>query len=432
MNEKIDNNKKGKKKKSTTKKVEKKEKVIVEEEKEEKELKNDNKKTNGFFLERYSIFDLLFFLIIAVIISVLVTSTYMNKRIKSNALLNTLNNIRDKEVNEFVTTYNEIVDNYYEDINKEELVSAAIDGMTSYLDENYTDYLTKEETKAFNESLKGTYKGIGIELKINEIVQVFKNSPAEEIGLQVGDIVKSMDGYEINEENFGTVFGEIDISKKKSVTVIVERDGKESTYDVEVKKIDLPIVTNNYIELDDSKIGYIKISSFTKNSPKQFKNILEELEKKGITKLIVDVRNNNGGYLDSAEEVISMFLKKGDVMYSVENKNGKEKVLDKTKEEIDYKIVVLINGASASSSEIFAAALRDNKNAIIVGEKSFGKGRIQNTKELSDGSLIKYTRAKWYTPNGEYIDEVGITPNYEVTNEDDKDLQYDKALELLK
>ena len=416
-----------------TNKNEIKEEEIVElEDSKEMNEKKQKKEKKGFFVEKYSMFDVLFFLILAVLLSVFLTRFYMNKTIRSNVLLNTLNNIRDKEVNEFVTTYNEIVDNYYEDINKEELITAAIDGMTSYLGDNYTDVLNKDETNDFMNSLSGTYKGIGIELRINEVTKVFKSTPAEKAGIKVGDIVKSMNGLEITEENFGEVFKEIDIASKKKIELVVVRDDKEYNYNLEVKTINLPVVTSDYIELDGTKIGYVKISSFTKNSPDLLKDILKELDDKDVKKIIFDLRDNSGGYLDVTEKILSMLLKKGEVIYSYENKAGKEKVIDKTKESKDYEMVVLINGITASSSEIFAAALRDNNSAVIVGEKSYGKGKIQNTMQLKDGSLFKYTKALWYTPNGDSIDGVGIIPNYEVHNKDDNDLQYDKALEILK
>ena len=199
------------------------------------------------------------------------------------------------------------------------------------------------------------------------------------------------------------------------------------------------LLLSKIIEQDNKKIGYINISIFTSITTKQFKKQLAKLEDKEIDGLIIDVRDNSGGYLSTVTDISSLFLKKGQIIYQLSSKSGVEKIKDNTKESRSYPIAVIINKNSASASEILAGAIKESYKGYVVGTKTYGKGTVQQVKKLSDGSMIKYTIENWLTPDGNWINEKGIEPTDEVelskeyyenpTNENDNQLQ--KALEVV-
>lgn len=342
----------------------------------------------------------------------------------------------DKELNEFLKTYSNIINNYYDEIDKEKMIDSAINGMLNYLGDNYTTYLTKEQREDLEERLSGSYYGIGVTYNGTEIVDVTKNGPAEAAGLKAGDKFISVGGTDVREVP-NAIKALIQDAKGKTISIVVERDGEQLTFDVKVESIPSSV----RYELLENKIGYMKIDIFSEPLTTQVEKTLSDLESKGMEKLIIDLRDNSGGYLDSAETTASLFLKEGKLIYSLEDKNEKEDYYDKTQTSREYPIVILINEKSASSSEILAAALKDSYGAVLVGEKSYGKGKVQQTIKLDDGSMAKYTSAKWLRPTGECIDEIGLTPDYEVsltyeTNEDGQqtviDTQLNKAIEVIR
>lgn len=342
----------------------------------------------------------------------------------------------DKELNEFLKTYSNIINNYYDEIDKEKMIDSAINGMLNYLGDNYTTYLTKEQREDLEERLSGSYYGIGVTYNGTEIVDVTKNGPAEAAGLKAGDKFISVGGTDVREVP-NAIKALIQDAKGKTISIVVERDGEQLTFDVKVESIPSSV----RYELLENKIGYMKIDIFSEPLTTQVEKALSDLESKGMEKLIIDLRDNSGGYLDSAETTASLFLKEGKLIYSLEDKNEKEDYYDKTQTSRDYPIVILINEKSASSSEILAAALKDSYGAVLVGEKSYGKGKVQQTIKLDDGSMAKYTSAKWLRPTGECIDEIGLTPDYEVSltyeiNEDGQqtviDTQLNKAIEVIR
>lgn len=344
----------------------------------------------------------------------------------------------DKDLSDFIKAYSNIVNNYYEDVDKEKMLDSALNAMLNYLGDNYTTYLTEDQRKSLEESLQGTYKGIGIEIDKDRIItKVIKNGPAEEAGLQVGDKFISVDGTNLNETD-GTAVGVlIRSTDKKAVDVVIERNGEELTFNVKIGTIEEPAIT---YEIKDNNIGYIQISKFSRPLTSQMESALKDLEANGMSKLIIDLRNNSGGYLDSAETTASLFLKKGKLIYSLEDKNSKEDYYDQTETSRNYPIVVLINNNSASSAEILAAALKDSYGAVLVGQTSYGKGKVQQTYDMEDGSMAKFTSARWLRPNGDCIDKKGINPDFEVaqTTQTDEngqevtiDTQLAKALEVI-
>ena len=344
-----------------------------------------------------------------------------------------------KDINE---TYSKIVTDYYGELNKQELAEAAIDGMMTYLDERYSTYMNELDTSDLNDKLSGTYRGIGIELLKREedflIVNVFDGTPASDAGVKSGDILINVNGEDLIPEMSNQDVASF-INLRDDVEITVKRDDEELAFKMEIKTIDYPVVTSKYYEINNQKIGYIYLNTFSANAASQVRSALEKLENNNIDSLIFDVRGNTGGYLQSCNDILEMFLKKNKTMYYLDYKDSLEEIKSTTKEERNYKIVVLINGGSASASEILAASLKESYGAILVGSKTFGKGMVQSTSTLSDDSMIKYSTAKWYTPNKEFIDEIGITPGITVKLDDtyknepteENDLQLQKALEIL-
>lgn len=349
----------------------------------------------------------------------------------------TINN--DTYLKEFLEVYSSINDEYYEDVNKEELVESAISAMLSYLGDSYTSFLSSEETDLLNESLAGEYQGIGVTISEHEIIEVFAKSPAEIAGVKVGDIITKINDKDVTKLNTSEVASLIKESNDESVSITVLRDDKEVNLNVLISTLYVPAITSNVIENTD--IGYIRIATFSSSVVNQVSDALTDLKKENIKSLIIDVRVNSGGYLSAAEGISNLFLDKGKVIYTLKSKNSTNIVKDTTDIKEEMPVVVLIDSASASASEILAAALKDSYGAILVGNKSYGKGKVQQTVSLINGSMAKYTSAKWYRPNGECIDGVGIIPDYEVdiAYETDKDgniinatdTQLNKAVELL-
>lgn len=355
----------------------------------------------------------------------------------------TTNSSVPSELKEFVDTYNDIVNNYYDKVNKEELIDAGIKGMINYLDDPYATYFDGTSSTNFNQTLEGNYEGVGIEVTLDnnkvKITKVFADTPAKKAGIKVGDYITKVNGESVEGKSLSDVVSLIKTAKNKEVEITITRDNQEKTMKVTRTTVDMPYTSSKVYEENGKKIGYLKIEMFSNNITKQVKKELESLKKKNIDKLVIDVRDNPGGYLTQVTEILSLFMTKKDVIYQLQTKNNKEKVYStSSKATYSYPVVVLINENSASASEILASAFKETYNAEIVGVNSYGKGTVQKTGDLNNGDTIKYTVQKWLTPRGNWINEKGVTPTKEVKLElkenetltEDNDNQLKAAIEL--
>ncbi len=421
----INNKKDIKKKKDGNKKV--KEKKI--------EIVNDNKNKER---ELYTSKEVIIVMIFSIGIGILMCFGGISIITGKNYLAVT------KDLKKVVDTYYAIVDNYYGELDRDKLIDGAVEGMISSVGDTFTSYSDTDSTSSFDETINGSYEGIGCTVATLEdgtisVIDMFEDSPSYKAGLKVGDIILKVDGESYEGKNSNDISNYIKNSGKSKIVLTVKRYNEEKDISINLSKVEIPHVSGKVIEQDSKKIGYIKISLFASNSYKQFKNKLDELEKSNIDDLIIDVRDNSGGYLSSVTDICNLFLDKGKVIYQLEDSKGKVKKKDTTKEKRKYDIVVLINGGSASASEILASAIKESYGGDIVGTNSYGKGTVQQTKKLLDGSMIKYTTQKWLTPDGNSINEVGVTPTKVVelneeyfnnpTTENDNQLQ--EAIKLI-
>ena len=320
-----------------------------------------------------------------------------------------------KDLNKFVDAYQTILKNYPDKLDTSKLVESAIEGMMSSIGDKYTTYNDVDGATTFNETVSGTYEGIGCLVTTTEnsiqIIEVFDDSPASKVGLKEKDIIKKIDGQDFSDKTSSDMANYIKESDKKEIKITIQRDSEEKEVKLKRQKLEVPTVTTKVYENNDKKIGYIDISIFSSVTDKQFKEKIKELEKKEIDGLIIDVRDNNGGYLNVVTNIASSLLKKGDIIYKLEKSNKKvETKKDTTKEKRTYPIAVLVNAGSASASEILASAIKESYKGFVVGTNTYGKGTVQQTMNLEDGSMIKYTIENWLTPNGNWINEVGVTP----------------------
>lgn len=335
------------------------------------------------------------------------------------------------DLNEFIESYDHIVNSYVKEVDKKKLIESAIAGMYSYLEDDYSVYMNKDITDSLQEQLNGKYTGIGVEItltKDKEIIinQVFSNSPASDAGLKKGDILLKLDDVNLKDKEFKYMSNTIKNGKKDKYTITYKRNNKE--YKTTLTRRDVTIESVKS-EVHDN-VGYIKIETFSATTSELVKKSLDGFGK-NVNSLVIDVRDNTGGYLSAAYSTASLFLKKNSVVYQLKDKNSKitkYEAKNGAYRKFD-KIAILINGYSASASEVLTLALKDNLNASVVGIKSFGKGTVQETEILSSGAMVKYTSSYWLGPKGESINEKGIEPDIE---EKDTNKQLDRAIESVK
>lgn len=346
-----------------------------------------------------------------------------------------------------LTFLQSLVDDYYlEDVEGISFEDGVYKGFIASLQDPYSTYYTAEEYNALMESSSGIYFGIGatvsqdVKTGIITIVKPFKDSPAYKAGILPGDIIYKVNDEEVTGVDLSEVVSKMKGVEGTSVLISIMREGNSQPLEFTVIRRQIEVPTIEYRMLDN-KLGYIIISEFDEITVEQFKAAVNTLERKGMKGLIVDVRNNPGGLLDSVVKILDRLLPPGLIVYTEDKNNNREEEKAVDQKKINVPMAVLINGNSASASEIFAGTLQDYKTATIVGTTSFGKGIVQKVIPLTDGTAVKLTISKYFTPSGRNIHGAGITPDIEVELDEamqkevtipiEKDNQLQKAIEAI-
>ena len=325
----------------------------------------------------------------------------------------------------------------------QKIIYGAISGMVKSLEDPYTVFLKPEETKRFIEDVKGTFEGVGMEIDIRkgqlQVISPLEGTPAQSAGLRAGDkIIKINDKPTMDmtiEEAVNLIRG----PKGSEVTLTIFREEWEKTKEIKIVRAVIEVPSLKW-EIKNENIAYLKLYQFSEKASFDFRIAAIEILASPCQKIILDLRNNPGGYLEVAQEISGWFLKRGEIVVIEDFGARKERNIYKAQGNaslVGFPVVILINQGSASGSEILAGALRDNRDILLIGEKSFGKGSVQELERLSEGSSLKITVAKWLTPKGELITDKGLEPDIkvEMTEEDyeeGKDPQLDKAIEIIK
>jgi len=341
-----------------------------------------------------------------------------------------------------------IDENFSGEIDYDKLNDGMCAGYVSGLDDKYSYYMDKEYFSEFLKESEGSYVGIGVMTTIDpkdgkiKVVSIFEGSLATQAGIKEGDKIVQIDGTTVNYDNYSEAVKLLKGEANTKIKLLIFRDSTNETFETEIerKNIDVPTVSG---ELLEDKIAYIKITEFDRVTYNQYAETINDLKSKGAERLIIDLRNNPGGLLDTVVKITDTLVPKGTITY-IEDKYGKKSYEYSDEECINIPLVVLVNGNSASASEVLSGAVKDFGVGKLVGEKTYGKGVVQNLFKLSDGSGVKVTIAKYYTPNGICIHGEGIQPDYEVKDErtlsknfmpvnlaHDEDIQLQKAIEVV-
>ena len=361
-------------------------------------------------------------LIAGIVISIIsIVTMVTNGSFYSRILGSTYSSVLDKKAIEKIDNIYGMIDKtYLENVDKEDLQEGIYKGMLEALDDPYSVYYDKEEFAEMMEGTSGTFEGIGAYLSQDPdskdivVVKPIKDSPAEKVGLLSDDVVVEVDGEDVTGQDINVVVSKLRGPKGTKVTVGVKRGDEEDIRRFEITRAEVNEVSVDYEMLDD-RIGYIAIGEFADATADQFREAYDDLEKQGMEKLIIDLRSNGGGYVDIAVEIADRLVKDG-VIVSVKEKHGLSYKYEDAGDENYMKVpcVVLVDGNTASASEILTGALKDHGLVTIIGTKTFGKGITQIITPLDDGSGVKITNSRYYTPNGENIHGVGIEPDIEV------------------
>ena len=346
---------------------------------------------------------------------------------------------------EKVNLLSDVIDQYYyKDITDEEKMEGIYKGLMSSTNDKYTDYYSPKEFKDLMVTMEGDYGGIGATLSQDKatkevsVVEVYEGSPAARAGLERGDIVISVDGHLGTDESLDDFVQRIRGEEGTSIEMVYKRGDQEKTIEITREEVIVPSVAHRML---DDKIGYIRISSFVNGTQKDFEDALADLQSQGMQGIVFDMRDNGGGMVDSVVAILDDILPAGTVVYTMDKSGKREDYTSDDAKKIDIPVTVLVNENTASAAEIFTGAIRDFNYGTIIGTNTFGKGIVQSTVPLSDGSAVKITVATYYTPSGECIHEKGIKPDIELefsyadenpTEYDElKDNQVQKAMEVL-
>lgn len=376
---------------------------------------NDKKTLKGFLLGASSCFLVMILLVLALDISGVVN---LNGIAGSGGKYSALERKIMNKVNVLEIFINEY---FLDDIDEEKMADSVYKGVVNGLGDDYAAYYTAEEYKDIQEKTNGIYCGIGAYISADTktgvvtIVKPMKNSPCEKAGVKAGDIIYAVDGKEVTGEEISQVQALVKGEQGSEVVLTIIRDEERKDITVIRDEIEEDTVSSRLL---DDKIGYISVSSFEQVTPKQFESALKKLEKKGEQGLIIDLRDNGGGLLDAAVEMLDRMLPKGVVVYSKDKSGQKQEYMAESDDSFDKPLAILVNGNSASASEVFCGAIQDEEKGKLIGTKTFGKGIVQGVFSLDDGSAIKMTTARYYTPKGRNIHGKGLTPDIEVELKD--------------
>ena len=329
-----------------------------------------------------------------------------------------------------------------EPLNVQNMVYGAISGMLGSLDEPYAVFMNPEDSKKFFDDLEGSFEGVGMEIgirdKMLQVIAPLEGTPAQKIGIRAGDRIITIEDAFTDGMSVEKAVSLIRGPKGTSVTLGIFREGWKETQEFTIVR-DVIIIPSLEWELKGD-VAYIKLFQFSEKAGRDFRRISQEIAASNASSIVLDVRNNPGGFLDIAVDIAGWFVERGSVVVTEQLKDEAEQRVHEARGTaglISYPTVVLINEGSASASEILAGALRDNRGILLIGKKSFGKGSVQEIQNLRDDSSLKVTIAKWLTPKGNVIQDIGLEPDIDVTNtpedeEKDLDPQLDKALEVVK
>jgi carboxyl-terminal processing protease len=323
-----------------------------------------------------------------------------------------------REFEKLYAAYDQLQQEYYEDIDNEQLVNGAINGMIESLDDPYSDYMNQEEASQFLEGISSSFQGIGAEIQerngyIN-IVTPIKNSPAEKAGLKPGDTITEVDGESIQGFSASEAVMLIRGEKGTEVTLTVQRGEMADPIKVTIVRDEIPIETV-YAEMIGDNVAHIQVTSFSENTYEELLGAISDMEEQGMKAMVMDVRQNPGGLLTTALDISSLFIDEGEELFEVQSKGEEPEIyMSSPGTKVKVPVTLLIDGGSASASEILAGAMNESGDVKLVGEKTFGKGTVQTANDMEDGSNLKFTTAKWLTPDGNWIHEKGIEPDVKV------------------
>ena len=322
--------------------------------------------------------------------------------------------------------YDTLVSGYVDkNINKDDIINGALKGMAEATGDPYTNYLVNDETAAIDETMTGSFGGIGAELRSENNHVIISNTregtPAQKIGLQENDVILKVNGEDMEGKSISYVVSKVRGEVGTDVTLTIQRGTQELEVKITRAKIAIETVKGT-VDSTDATIGHVKINSFAKNTAKELEQAVTDLREKGVKKFIFDVRYNPGGLLDQAIMIANMFVENGKTILNVEDRDGNIKSYNASEKYGTFKItepyVLLVNEGSASASEILAAALKESADAKLIGKKTYGKGTVQSVVEVGENAELKYTMAKWLTPNKTWIHKIGIEPTEEVSMPD--------------
>lgn len=378
-------------------------------------------------------------LIIAAIIITNATTLFLIERITVNTQGVSLSNI-----NKYNNVKRLLKTKYINNIDDNTLMEEAIRGLTNAAEDPYTEYMDKKEFESLEIYTKANYAGVGVVVSINPkdnlimVSEVIENSPAQKAKIMAGDKIIKINDLEVSGNDFDKAVSMIRGEKGTGVKISVFREDIKQILDIDVTRDEIEIKTVKS-KLLDNNIGYIRILQFAESTSKEFENTVEKLQYDGASKFIIDVRDNPGGVLEQVVKVSSQLLPKGLVVYTI-NREGKREDYYSKGSQTQFPFVILINDRSASASEILAGAVKDYKRGLLIGTKTYGKGVVQSLYELGDGSALKLTTSKYYTPKGVSIHKVGVEPDIVVELDSDKviskltldeDTQLKKAIEVI-